>query len=293
MMPKAVSSTPQWADLFRLVHRSRRYLPLLALAAIIVALFSAGYYNAASQPRYTSEAIALVRPPVSFVLSTPETTAFTQIGEDQRRGQPSYLPAPLDAFDYRVLLESDAVFDRAAALYNERFAPHTPMTAAAFRRACVAVERLEVRTPHAAKYHPTLSLRATAGDPERALRMAQCWVDAAERWAHSYEQSVRSRQVGALQQVRMELLTREGDEETGAAHLRQIDQALLDARVAAARSVFEFEIVAEPILPAPQAASSVATPALLTGVVAFIGLYALTLVVLLFGQAARVLGIED
>jgi len=287
-MNQSRPESPQWADLMGLVLRTARYLPLIAVAAIIVSLVAAGYFRSAFQPRYASEAIALVRPPVSFPLIPAHVTAPPSPAEEARRGQPDFLPQPLSAFDYRVLLESDAVMDRAAALYNERFEPHVPMTAAAFRGACTAIERLEVRTPYAAKYHPTLSLRATAGDPELAQRMAQCWVDAAERWANGYEESVRQRQLAALEQVRVQLLA-QGDAggEAAEARLDLLNHAILQAQVAVARGVYEFEIVAEPILPSPQRAPGVAKPALLTGFVAFIGLWALVLAAALFAQAAR------
>ena len=290
-MSESRPETPQWADVFVLVQRTMRYLPVIAIMAIVVSLFAAGYFRSAFQPRYTSEAIALVRAPVSFSLTAPHVTTPPNPADDSRRGQPEFLPQALNAFEYRILLESDAVFERAASLYNERYEPHTPLTAAAFRGACQAVERLEVRTPHAAKYHPTLGLRATAGDPEQAQRLAQCWVDAAERWAHGYEESVRQRQLAALEQVRTQLLAEQARYTDPAPdpgpRMAMIEHAILQAQVAAARGVYEFEIVAEPILPGPQRAPGVAKPALLVGLVAFIGLWALTLVIALFAQAAK------
>jgi hypothetical protein len=290
-MTESRQETPQWADLIVLVQRTARYLPILAVVSIVVSLFAAGYLRSAFQPRYTSEAIALVRPPVTFSLTAPQITTPPSPADDSRRGQPEFLPQPLNAFDYRILLESDAVFERAAALYNERYTPYTPMTAASFRGRCQALERLEVRTPHAAKYHPTLSLRATAGDPEQALRMAQCWADAAERWAHGYEESIRHRQLAALEQVRMHLMAEQARYTEPAPApgpgMAVIEHALLQAQVAAARGVYEFEIVAEPILPGPQRARSVAQPALLVGLIAFAGLWALVIIAALFAQAAR------
>lgn len=277
---------PQWADIAILVSRTARFVPIIAVAAILVSIFAAGYFRTATQPRYTSEAIALVRPPVSFPMTPDHITAPATIADATRLGQPEFLPVPISPYDYRILLESDAVFDRAATLYNERFDPHTPMTAASFRGACTAVERLEVRTPHAAKYHPTLSLRATAGDPEQAQRIAQCWADAAERWAHSYEESIRQRQLAALEQVRVQLLA-QGNPDAAAARLARLDAAILEAQVAVARGVYEFEIVAEPILPSPQRAPGVAKPALLTGFVAFVALWAFVLAAALFARAAR------
>jgi len=309
------SSEPQLKQLVRLVIRTRWFIPIALAGAIAVAIAASAYLRVSYKASYVSEAIALARPLAVFEIPSPQGGVVNRIGEDKSKGKASFLPRPLDVTDYALLIESDEVLAAVAEVYNSRFSPETPMSGAELKGMLTATTRLEIKTPYEAKYHPTIEMCATASTPEAAYQLASAWVEAAEQWTQDISASVRERTLAYVdreyQKARNELneldaaLIRGGESgasesrplrrelQTQAAIVTSLAEARMQAQLAMANIVPEFEVVAKPVQPAWRGRPRQTHFAIAAFAVAFVCLWAAAALTVVFRDIAGNLEREE
>ena len=170
-------NSSQFVDFLRLYLRLRPNARNIALIAGAVALLVTLAWYLSYSPTFTSGAIALVRPQQT-----------EQSPDDEKNGHiASLFPKPLGVPDYTVLMKSDAILTAVADTYNERYAnddPDLAVNAAGLRVQLNATSRLEIKTPYAVSYYPTIEMSAFAYAPESAAALMDVWIDQVKEKAH-------------------------------------------------------------------------------------------------------------
>jgi len=295
----------QFQQLVRLLIKTKGFVPVALVGAVVVAIVAGMHLRASYTPRYTCEAVALARPLAVFDIRFPGAGVVNRLGGDQDTGRAPFLPEPLDVTDYATLIQSDAVLALVAEAYNGQFQP--AVTAPQLKGLLTAVTQVAIKTPYQAKYHPTIQLRATASTAEMTCQLATVWSDVAEQWCQERSAAIRRqtydyidqqyqaahRQLAALEApveqeapeaVATALL--DWDRDLQATIVTGLAEARLGAQLAMANPVPEFEVVARPVQPAAQGRPSYLHLAAAVLIGTFIGLWACAAVVVIFRDAA-------
>lgn len=307
----------QIAELARLAVRTRRALPWCLLAAAALA-GGAFVYLRSSPVRYASDAYLVMQPTAVFDLPAPGGGVVNRLSDEQR-GRAEFLPKPLSAQDYTVLLKSDAVLAQTADVYNQKFNPSPPLTGAdvKFGYGLEAISYLEIKTPYEVKYHPTLQLRVVAKTPEQSTRMAQAWAESASAWAQERGAAIREqtyayvnleyenavRRLGELTVKSNELYGAGAGQGPGEGYWRlmadreaqqgvvaALAHARAQAALARANPVPELAVVSTPASASPVGVQTrVGATSAAVGMGSFIVLWGLAMAGVVFGDAVRAL----
>ncbi|HOD48537.1 MAG TPA: hypothetical protein PLM14_09000 [Candidatus Hydrogenedentes bacterium] len=169
----------QLADFARLFVRLRPNLRWIALVSTVLALIVGAYVALTYEPSFVSETIAIVRPQQILVGTAKE-------GAEQRvEPNKNLLPQPLDVTDYVLFLQSEGMLSLVAQAYNTYHVQGSEnlLTVAQLRRMLSPMSRLEIKTPYTVEYYPTIEMRVSAQDADKAYNLATLWVEAARDWA--------------------------------------------------------------------------------------------------------------
>ncbi|HQK77200.1 MAG TPA: Wzz/FepE/Etk N-terminal domain-containing protein, partial [Candidatus Hydrogenedentes bacterium] len=159
----------QLGDIARLFVQLMPNFKWIALVSLAVALIAGAYVALTHEPTYLSEAIAIVRPQQLLVARAKKDE--TQPIEEKAK---SLLPQPLDVTDYVLFLQSEGMLSSVAQAYNTYHASDSEplLTVAQLRRMLTPNARLEIKTPYAVEYYPTIELRVAAQSPDKAYNLA-------------------------------------------------------------------------------------------------------------------------
>ncbi len=185
----------QLGDIARLFVQLKPNFKWIALVSLAVALVAGAYVAITHEPTYLSESIAIVRPQQMLVSRTKKDE--TQSSEEKAK---SLLPQPLDVTDYVLLLQSEGMLASIAQAYNTYHASESDplLTVAQLRRMMAPNARLEIKTPYAVEYYPTIELRVTAQSPDKAYELARLWVETARDWSKTVTFSAKEDMAGYL-----------------------------------------------------------------------------------------------
>jgi len=259
----------QLGDIARLFVQLMPNFKWIALVSLAVALIAGAYVALTHEPTYLSEAIAIVRPQQLLVARAKKDE--TQPIEEKAK---SLLPQPLDVTDYVLFLQSEGMLSSVAQAYNTYHASDSEplLTVAQLRRMLTPNARLEIKTPYAVEYYPTIELRVAAQSPDKAYNLARLWVETARDWSKTVtfsakedmagylkneteEQRTSLRQLSdelnrtkdesgnLLEALRAERLRAEQDYETETIRLLQETGDAWDARIAAAEAEFALPVM--------------------------------------------------
>jgi len=161
----------QLAELFRILLKIWPRMKWILLASIVCGGAVGGYAFFCVRPSYVSEAIALVR---------PQRAVEIKRTKDEEVQGTSVLPEPLGVTDYVLLLQSDGVLSAVAKAYNQyqiNKGLEGRVTAVELKRKLTPMERLQLKTPYAVVYYPTIEMRVTAPSRDMAYDLANLWVN--------------------------------------------------------------------------------------------------------------------
>lgn len=170
----------QLGDIARLFVQLKPNFKWITLVSLVVALLAGAYVALTHQPTYLSEAIAIVRPQ-----QVPLSRSRKDEAQPREEKGKSLLPQPLNVTDYVLFLQSDGMLASIAQAYNAYHAKESEplLTVAQLRRMMMPNARLEIKTPYAVEYYPTIELRVSAQAPDKAYELARLWVETARDWS--------------------------------------------------------------------------------------------------------------
>ncbi len=171
------NDSTQLAEFLRLYLRLKPYRLQIPMIAGAIAILLTLVWLLSYRATYSSEAIALIRP----------QQQQPQDPQDKEPLVTGLFPKPLGVADYTLLMKSDAILTAVANAYNEAYAKDDPENAtnnANLRAQLTATSRLEIKTPYAVNYYPTIEMRADAQTAELAFRLMELWIGEVRKRAH-------------------------------------------------------------------------------------------------------------
>ena len=167
----------QLTEILGFLVRGRVHLKWILLVSVLIGLAGTVYGRIRFKPRYRSEAIALIRPQIPTIADEDE----------DENGSGGLLTQPLNITDYVILLKSEGVLSQVAKQYNDERESgnrEDQITVARLRKWLFVREQLELKTPYAVRYAPTVMMRVSAPSQEMAHRLAEIWVEVVENQTH-------------------------------------------------------------------------------------------------------------
>jgi hypothetical protein len=174
MMENATSRpNTQLQDLLVVFLRTLWAIPLCLGLGLLVALAVTLLWRMPAS--FESEALLAVRTPGQFEVQYAEHNVH--MSQTTRRDDgPSFLPAPLNAYEVAELAMSAAVLAKTAAAVKD--GAGRAYSVEDLRSVLSASSRLELKTPLEVRYSSVVTLRATAPTPEQARLLCGAWAEA-------------------------------------------------------------------------------------------------------------------